>query len=422
MIGHVDAGKSTLMGHLLYLMGYVDDRTMRGYEKDCKAIGKDSFHFAWVLDAGSEERARGVTIDVACRNFSTPNRDVTLLDAPGHKDFIPNMISGAAQADSAILVIDASLGEFERGFEGLGQTKEHSFLARSLGINQIIVAINKLDMVNWDLQRNLEIIAVLEPFLKNVGFRDIVFIPISGLNGDNLIEKSKTPALNWYSGACLLEIIDKIPQPQRNLRKPLRLCVMDAYKLSHGSILGQVVTGKIEGGVVHIGEKVSIMPANVSGVIKHLEVNGESTEKAVAGDSVHISIKESNGDFNLVVPGDVLCTPDFLIPQVKRFRTKVFTFDILFPITRGMKLIMFVQSLKVTVQVNKLIEQIDNVTGKTITNKPRCFTRNMAGIIEVEAEHRVCIEKFANFKSLGRVLFRDRSETVMAGMILDLLE
>lgn len=419
----MDAGKSTLMGHLLYLLGYVDRKTMRRYENESKAIGKDSFHFAWVLDAGNEERQRGVTIDIGCSHFSTKNREITLLDAPGHKDFIPNMISGAAQADSAILVVDGSTGQFERGFEGEnshGQTKEHAFLARALGVNNLIIAVNKLDTVNWNQERYNSILSVLEPFLRRAGFKEFWFIPISGLSGDNLITKGE--AINWYKGPCLLDLIDTVPLPQRNLRKPFRLCVMDSYKLSHGSILGQVITGKIEGGVLKTGDKVIIAPANVVGTVKSIGINDTNIEKAAAGDHVDVSLKDINGDFSLIVPGNVVCSIDYVIPQIKKFVAKVFTFDILFPITKGLKLIMFVQSLKVTVQIVKLIEQIDNITGKTVKAKPRCFTRNMAGIIEVEVEHKVCIEKFSNYKSLGRVLFRDRSETVMAGMVLELLE
>lgn len=426
VIGHVDAGKSTLMGHLLYKMGYVDQKTIYKYEKESKAIGKDSFHFAWVLDAGTEERQRGVTIDVGCGHFSTNNREITLLDAPGHKDFIPNMISGAAQAEAAVLVIDSSKGEFEKGFEGEGhqhgQTKEHSFLARALGITHIIVAINKLDTVDWDQGRFEQIVATLDPFLKRAGFKDVFFIPISGLRGINLIEKSNATGLEWYRGPTLIELIDSIPQPPRNLRKPFRLCIMDAYKLSHGSIIGQVVTGKIEGGTVKLGDKLTIIPANISCVVKNIEINGVLAEKAVAGESVDLSFREVFGDFTLVVPGDVVCSIDYMIPQVRKFRAKVFTFEILFPITRGMKLVMFVQSLKVIVTVIKLLTQIDGTTGQTIKTNPRCFTRNMAGIIEAETDHKICLEKFTNYKSLGRVLFRDRSETVMAGMILELIE
>ncbi|OMJ85259.1 hypothetical protein SteCoe_13497 [Stentor coeruleus] len=426
VIGHVDAGKSTLMGHLLYKMGYVDQKTIYKYEKESKAIGKDSFHFAWVLDAGTEERQRGVTIDVGCGHFTTNNREITLLDAPGHKDFIPNMISGAAQADAAVLVIDSSKGEFEKGFEGEGhqhgQTKEHSFLARALGITHIIVAINKLDTANWDQGRFEQIIRTLDPFLKRAGFKEVFFIPISGLKGINLIEKSPTVELEWYIGPTLIELIDCIPQPPRSIKKPFRLCIMDAYKLSHGSIIGQVVTGKIEGGTVKLGDRLAIVPANITCVVKNIEINGVFAEKAVVGESADLSFREVTGDFTLVVPGNVVCSMDYMIPQIRKFQAKVFTFEILFPITRGMKLVMFVQSLKVIVTVIKLLTQIDGTTGKIIKTNPRCFTKNTAGVIEAETDHKICLEKFTNYKSLGRVLFRDRSETVMAGMILELIE
>lgn len=422
----MDAGKSTLMGHLLYLLGYVDSKTISKYERDSKAIGKDSFHFAWVLDGGDEERQRGVTIDVGCGYFSTENRAVTLLDAPGHKDFIPNMISGAAQADAAILVVDSSIGEFERGFQGdghyHGQTKEHSHVARALGISYMIVAINKLDTVNWDESRFNYIKSELETFLKRAGFKDVFFVPISGLKGDNLKERSKSALLNWYTGRTLVELVDNIPQPSRTFTKPMRLCVMDSYKLSHGSIVGQVFSGKVEGGLVKLQDKVFISPCGVTGVVKQIEMANNLVSQAHAGESVSIALKDVTGDFGLVVPGDVVSAFAFPIPMVTRFVAKVFTFEILFPITKGLSLIMFVQSLRVSVRVLAIREQLDPVTGVVVKAHPRCLTRNMTAVVEIETEHRICLERFSNYKSLGRVLFRDRSETVMAGMVTELLE
>lgn len=426
VIGHVDAGKSTLMGHLLHLLGYIDKKTITKYEKDSKSIGKDSFHFAWVLDASEEERTRGVTIDVGCSYFSTATKNVTLLDAPGHKDFIPNMISGAAQADAAILVIDSGIGEFESGFQGAGnfhgQTKEHSYLARALGVTYLIVAINKLDVIKWDHERFMQIKSQLEPFLKKAGFKDILFIPISGLNGDNLTTRSGSTLLNWYTGASLVDLIDQIPLPARNYTKPLRMCIMDSYKLNHGNIIGQVFSGKIEGGQMKINDKILISPCGVTGVVKHIEIEGSLADHAVAGESVSVSVKDTVGDFLLVNPGDVVSAFGYPVPLVKKFRAKVFTFDILFPITKGLRLVMFVQSLKVVIWVNKLHEQLDSVTGKVLKSNPRCLTSNMTGVVEIETEFKICLERFGCYKSLGRVLFRDRSETVMAGMVLELLE
>ena len=414
------------MGHLLYLLGYVDSKTISKYERDSKAIGKDSFHFAWVLDAGDEERQRGVTIDVGCGFFSTDNRAVTLLDAPGHKDFIPNMISGAAQADAAILVVDASIGEFERGFQGdgayHGQTKEHSHVARALGISYIIVAINKLDTVSWDESRFAYIKSELETFLKHAGFKDMFFVPISGLKGDNLKERSQSTLLSWYFGRTLVELIDSIPQPSRTFTKPLRMCVMDSYKLAHGSIVGQVFSGRVEGGLLKLQDKVVISPCGVTAVVKQIEMANNLVPQAYAGESVSIALKDVTGDFGLVVPGDVVSAYAFPVPLIRRFVAKVFTFDILFPITKGLNLIMYVQSLRVSVRVASIKEQLDPLTGAVVRSHPRCLTRNMTAVVEIEADHKICLERFSSYKSLGRVLFRDRSETVMAGMVTELLE
>ncbi len=206
----MDAGKSTLMGHLLYLLGFVSKKTIHRYETDSKKMGKNSFMYAWVLDETQEERTRGITMDIALSRFETPNRIVTLLDAPGHKDFIPNMITGATQADVALLVVDATKGEFETGFESGGQTREHTLLIRSLGISQLGVVINKLDNVDWSQDRYNEIVAKLSAFLKQAGFKeqDISYVPCSGLTGENLIERSKINSLcSWFSGPSLVEII-----------------------------------------------------------------------------------------------------------------------------------------------------------------------------------------------------------------------
>lgn len=213
VVGHVDAGKSTLMGHLLYRLGQVSKKNMHRYETDSKKIGKASFLYAWVLDETDEERNRGITMDIAQSSFETATKSVNLLDAPGHRDFIPNMITGAAQADAALLVVDATNGEFEAGFEAGGQTREHTLLIRSLGVSQLAVVVNKLDNVNWSKQRFDEIVGKLTPFLKQAGYKDqdVTFVPCSGLTGENLNERSKNPSLTaWYSGLSLVEVIGEI--------------------------------------------------------------------------------------------------------------------------------------------------------------------------------------------------------------------
>ncbi|PIO27823.1 hypothetical protein AB205_0148930 [Aquarana catesbeiana] len=273
VIGHVDAGKSTLMGHLLYLLGHVNKRTMHKYEQESKKAGKASFAYAWVLDETGEERQRGVTMDVGMTKFETKSKVITLMDAPGHKDFIPNMITGAAQADVAALVVDASRGEFEAGFEAGGQTREHALLVRSLGVTQLAVAVNKMDQVNWQQDRFREVTSKLGHFLKQAGFKDsdVFYVPTSGLSGENLAKCSQIPDLtSWYKGPCLIDQIDSFKAPQRSTDKPFRLCASDVFK-DQGS--GFCVTGKIEAGYIQTGDRILAMPPNETCTVKGKQID-----------------------------------------------------------------------------------------------------------------------------------------------------
>lgn len=429
VIGHVDSGKSTLMGHLLAKMGAVDQRTIQKFERDSRDLGKAGFHYAWVLDASEEERKRGVTIDVGYRCFSTSNRDITLLDAPGHQDFVPKMISGAAQADAAVLVIDSTEGGFESGFgeEGAimhGQTKEHAFIARSLGITHLIVAINKLELSNWSESRFNGIKSRLSPFLARVGYKEenVIYLPLSGLHGINLIDRGCPQELSsWYSGPCLVELLDRVQPAFRDVTKPLRVSVMDACRVAHGSTQGNVVSGRIEGGQIRIGDRVQILPSNVRGTVKTIEKGGENCTKAYAGNNVDLSLKDVEGDFSLVLPGHTLCSDTYPAPMIKRFLVKGITFDIAFPITKQQQLMLHSQSLKSPVTVIRILHTVDPATGAVLKERPRCLTKYMTAVIELEAADKVCIERFSNYKSLGRVTLRDRTETVMSGMVTELL-
>lgn len=262
VIGHVDAGKSTLMGHLLVKIGHVSKKLMHRNEVDSKKSGKASFLYAWALDETEEERTRGITMDVAEQTFETDHRRVTLLDAPGHKDFIPNMITGAAVADAAILVIDSTKGEFETGFDEGGQTREHTLLVRSLGVKQLIVAVNKLDTCRWSRDRYQEISDKLMVFLKQANFResDIRFVPVSGLVGENLTSRSQVPDLRqWYDGPCLLELIDTFQPPERPVARPLRIAITDIFK--GGATAGTAIGGRVLTGCVSQGQKCLVQPA-----------------------------------------------------------------------------------------------------------------------------------------------------------------
>uniref|UniRef100_A0A8D0PG23 HBS1-like protein n=1 Tax=Sus scrofa TaxID=9823 RepID=A0A8D0PG23_PIG len=312
VIGHVDAGKSTLMGHLLYLLGNVNKRTMHKYEQESKKAGKASFAYAWVLDETGEERERGVTMDVGMTKFETTTKVITLMDAPGHKDFIPNMITGAAQADVAVLVVDASRGEFEAGFETGGQTREHGLLVRSLGVTQLAVAVNKMDQVNWQQERFQEITGKLGHFLKQAGFKesDVAFIPTSGLSGENLITRSKSSELTkWYKGLCLLEQIDSFKPPQRSVDKPFRLCVSDVFK-------GKCFT-------------VCFGSYSFPGITLH----DEPVDWAAAGD--HVSLTLVGMDIIKINVGCIFCGPKEPIKACTRFRARILIFNIEVPVTKG---------------------------------------------------------------------------------------
>eukprot|EP00742_Colponemidia_sp_Colp-10_P004092 GILJ01004367.1.p1 GENE.GILJ01004367.1~~GILJ01004367.1.p1 ORF type:complete len:612 (-),score=99.96 GILJ01004367.1:226-2061(-) len=417
-VGHVDAGKSTLMGHLLYQTGNVNSKQMHKFQKESRELGKASFAYAWVLDENAEERARGVTIDVGRNYLRTPTKLITLLDAPGHKDFIPNMISGAAQADVAILVVDANTGEFEAGFEANGQTREHALLVRSLGIQQLIVAINKLDALGWSESRFEEIVGRLAPFLKQSGFKDklVTFIPVSGLTGENLIQRSDQ-GLSWYTGPSLMEAIESFEPPSRATSQFVRLCVADVYR---SPSLGMAVSGKVESGVVRSGSKVVILPANVLGTVKTMEHHGEPIKRAVAGQNIEVGL--TGVDFTGVSIGSVLCDVDHPISLVSIFKCQLLTFNLPSPIVHGQSVLMHIQSASYPATISKLLSVTDKATGETSKKKPRALLRNTAATVEVTVSRPVCLELYSACRPLGRVTFRDRGTTLAAGIVTEVIQ
>ncbi|KAL7320896.1 hypothetical protein PS15m_000738 [Mucor circinelloides] len=423
VIGHVDAGKSTLMGHFLYDLGQVNERTMRKFERDSQKIGKGSFAFAWVLDETGEERDRGITMDIATNHFETEHRQFTLLDAPGHRDFIPNMISGTAQADAAILVVDASTNAFEAGFDAGGQTKEHAVLARSLGVQQLIVAINKLDMADWSQDRFKEIEAKLGAYLYQVGFRksNVIFVPVSGLTGENLVKRSEIAQLtSWYNGPSLVEQIDKFDAPTRLLDKPLRMRVTDFFKGGIGSSGGVSVAGNIESGTVQVGEQVMIVPGNEVGFVKTMQVNEEPATWAAAGDSVLMTLV--NLDIMNLSNGCVLCTGAKPVPVTSTFEAQIVVFDIRIPITPGYPVVLHHGSLDEPASVIKLIEIIDKSTGEVTKKNPRCLSKGMTAKIQIRLSQRpIPLETFKDNKQLGRIMLRKDGETVAAGVVNEIL-
>ncbi|XP_069579655.1 HBS1-like protein isoform X4 [Brachyistius frenatus] len=417
VIGHVDAGKSTLMGHLLYLLGNVNKRTMHKYEQESKKVGKASFAYAWVLDETGEERDRGVTMDVGMTKFETNSKVVTLMDAPGHKDFIPNMITGAAQADVAVLVVDASRGEFEAGFEAGGQTREHALLVRSLGVTQLAVAVNKMDQVNWQQERFQEITSKLGHFLKQAGFKesDVFYIPTSGLSGENLVAKSSVSQLtSWYSRSSLLEQIDAFKAPQRSVDKPFRLCVSDVFK-DQGS--GFCVTGKIEAGYIQTGDKLLAMPPNETCTVKGITLHDEALDWAAAGD--HVSLTVTGMDIIKINVGCVFCDPKEPIRVCTRFRARILLFNIEVPVTQGFPVLLHYHTVSEPATIRKLIS-ILHKNGEVLKKKPKCLTKNMSAIVEIQTQRPVSLELYKDFKELGRFMLRYVGSTIAAGIVTEI--
>ncbi|XP_037698061.1 HBS1-like protein isoform X1 [Choloepus didactylus] len=420
VIGHVDAGKSTLMGHMLYLLGNVNKRTMHKYEQESKKAGKASFAYAWVLDETGEERERGVTMDVGMTKFETKTKIITLMDAPGHKDFIPNMITGAAQADVAVLVVDASRGEFEAGFETGGQTREHGLLVRSLGVTQLAVAVNKMDQVNWQQERFREIIGKLGHFLKQAGFKesDVAFIPTSGLSGENLITRSQSNELTkWYKGLCLLEQIDSFKPPQRSIDKPFRLCVSDVFK-DQGS--GFCVTGKIEAGYIQTGDRLLVMPPNETCTAKGITLHDEPVDWAAAGD--HVSLMLVGMDIIKINVGCIFCGPKEPIKACTRFRARILIFNIEIPITKGFPVLLHYQTVSEPAVIKRLISVLNKSTGEVTKKKPKLLTKGQNALVELQTQRPVAVELYKDFKELGRFMLRYGGSTVAAGVVTEIKE
>lgn len=420
VIGHVDAGKSTLMGRLLCDLGEVNQRTLHKYEQESKKIGKQSFMYAWVLDETGEERVRGITMDIGRAQFETKTKRVIILDAPGHADFIPNMITGAGQADVALLVVDATRGEFESGFDLGGQTREHALLVRSLGVSQLAVAVNKLDTTNWSQERFNEITKKLKFFLKQAGFKDtdVTYVPCSGLTGENLV-KSPTEAelLKWYKGPCLLEVIDKFNVPERPVSKPLRLSVNDVYK---GTGAGFCVAGRIENGMISKGDKVLVCPTKEMAEVRNISINEMTSNVAFAGDQVSVTL--SGVDMLNVAVGYVLSDPVQQVPVTTKFEARIVVFNVKVPITRGYPVLIHHQSLVESANIVKLKALLNKSTGELMKKNPRVLGNNCVAVVDIEVCRPICVERYKDVKELGRVMLRVAGTTIAAGLVTDILK
>ncbi|XP_058097737.1 uncharacterized protein LOC131242843 isoform X2 [Magnolia sinica] len=423
IVGHVDSGKSTLSGRLLHLMGRISQKEMHKFEKESKQKGKGSFAYAWALDASGEERERGITMTVAVAYFDSKKYHVVVLDSPGHKDFVPNMISGATQADAAILVIDASIGSFEAGMEGNGggQTKEHAQLIRSFGVEQIIVAVNKMDVVEYSKERFDNIKLQLGTFLRLCGFKEslMMWIPLSAMENQNLVAAASDARLSsWYEGPHLLDAIDSLQPPLRDVSKPLRMPICDVIK-SHS--LGQVaVNGKLEMGALKNGSKVLVLPSGDSATVRSIERDSGTCSIARAGDNISVSLQGIDG--NCLMTGGVLCHPDFPVAIATCLELKILILDISMPILVGSQVEFHVHHAKEAAKVVRILSLLDPKTGKVSKKAPRCLLARQSAVIEVALDRAVCVEEFSNCKALGRVFLRSSGKTVAVGIINRVIE
>eukprot|EP00163_Fabomonas_tropica_P034035 TRINITY_DN927_c0_g1_i2.p1 TRINITY_DN927_c0_g1~~TRINITY_DN927_c0_g1_i2.p1 ORF type:complete len:550 (-),score=230.25 TRINITY_DN927_c0_g1_i2:260-1909(-) len=417
-IGHVDAGKSTIGGHLLYLTGMVDERTIQKYEREAKAANRGSWYIAYVLDQNEEERAKGKTVEVGRARFETEKKRYTLLDAPGHKNYVPNMIGGVSQADIGILVISARKGEFEAGFEKGGQTREHAMLAKTLGVQKLVVVINKMDeqTVNWSVKRYTDIEEKLSPFLRQVGFKkdDVTFLPLSGLTGANIKDDLEKGIFDHYTGHSLVNTLDAFAPLDRQLDAPLRMPVIDRYK-----DMGTVMMGKIEAGRVAVGDTVTIMPNSRNVKVLGITYNDDEIRTAKAGDNICLRVDTVSEDE--VRPGHVVCSPDNLCQVFTDFEAQIVLLEMLEhkPLfTAGYEAVLHLHSCVEELSVIKLNHLIDRKTGKK-SKRPPMFVKAGAVIVAtLRTENAVSGETFADAAQLGRFSLRDEGKTIAFGKIV----
>ncbi|CAN6583521.1 unnamed protein product [Malus baccata var. baccata] len=422
IVGHVDSGKSTLSGRLLHLLGRISRKEMHKYEKEAKLQGKGSFAYAWALDESAEERERGITMTVAVAYFDSRKYHVVVLDSPGHKDFVPNMISGATQADAAILLIDASVGAFEAGMDGgKGQTREHAQLIRSFGVDQVIVAVNKMDIVEYSKDRFDLIKQTLGTFLRSCGFRDslVSWIPLSAMENQNLVAAPSDVRLSsWYRGPYLLDAIDSLQPPTREFSKPLLMPICDVIK---SSSQGQVsACGKLEAGALRSGFKVLVMPSGESGTVRALERDSQACAIARAGDNVAVTLQGIDG--GRVMAGGVLCHPSFPVAVAKHLELKVLVLDVTTPILIGSQLEFHIHHAKEAARVVKISSLLDPKTGKVTRKAPRCLTAKQSAVVEVILHAPVCVEEFSNSRALGRAFLRALGSTIAVGVVTRIIE
>ena len=426
VIGHVDSGKSTSTGHLIYSCGGIDPRTIEKFEKESAQMGKGSFKYAWVLDKLKAERERGITIDITLWKFESPKYYFTIIDAPGHRDFIKNMITGTSQADVAILVIDSTKGGFEAGYSKEGQTREHALLAYTMGIKQVIVAVNKMDATEppYSEERFNEIKEEMTKFLKKTGFKpdSVSYVAYSGYNGHNLINRyadddpEKDNKMPWYKGDTLLEALDKITPPTRPVDKPLRLPLQDVYKITG---IGTVPCGRVETGILKPGMLVYFAPPAITTECKTVEMHHTSLEEALPGDNVGFNVK--NVTLKDIKRGNVVGDSKNDPPkEVSDFKSQVIVMNHPNSIKSGYCPVIDCHTSHIAVKFEKLLTKIDRRTGKELETEPKEVKNGESAIVNMVPQKPLVCETFATYPPLGRFAVRDMKRTVAVGVVKEI--
>jgi elongation factor 1-alpha len=410
-IGHVDHGKSTTVGRLLFDSGNIDEQAMRKLKELAQNLGKGGFEFAFVMDNLKEERERGVTIDLAHKRFDTPKYYFTIIDAPGHKDFIKNMITGASQADVGVLVVAATDGV-------MAQTKEHVFLSRTLGVNQLIIAVNKMDMIKYDEKRFLEVKTQVEGLLKSIGYKpaDIPFIPVASLVGDNIVKKSEN--MGWYKGPTLFELMDQLKSPEKPTNLPLRLPIQDVYNITG---IGVVPVGRVETGIMKLGDKVVAMPGRegkgVAGEVKTIEMHHEQLQSAEPGDNVGFSVRGFGKKD--IARGDVIGPADNPPNVANEFTAQIVVLNHPTVVTVGYTPVFHIHTAQVACQITEITKKLNPATGETVAEKPDFIKNGDAAIVKIRPIQPLVIERQKDIPQMSRFAVRDSGATVAAGMCID---
>jgi elongation factor 1-alpha len=418
VVGHIDNGKSTTMGHFLMELGLVDERTIAAHAAESEKTGKgDTFKYAWVMDNIKDERERGITIDLAFQKFESSKYFFTLIDAPGHRDFIKNMITGASEADCAILVLSANEGETDTATAPGGQAREHAFLLRTLGVGQLAVAINKMDANNYSEQAFKAAKEKAEKLLKSVGYKleQVPIIPVSGWKGDNLVKKS--PNMPWWTGKTLYESFDDFKLPDKPTNKPLRIPVQDVYTITG---VGTVPVGRVETGVAKPNMKIIVMPSGALGEIKSIETHHTQIEVAEPGDNIGFNLRGI--EKKDIKRGDVIGTPDAPPNVAKEFRAQIIVIHHPTAIAPGYTPVMHAHTAQVAATIVAFEAKINPQSGAIEEKDPKFLKAGDSAIVRIKPVRPLPIETFQDFPELGRFALRDMGATIAAGIIKEITE